>query len=974
MARKARNPSDKSASGKEPDSARIQCHFISNTHWDREWRFTAQRTRYYLVEMLDRLLDIFEKEPDFKSFHLDSQTLPIQDYLEARPEKEDAIRKYITDGRLLVGPWFCLPDEFCVGGESLVRNLLLGHKIARRFGGVSKTGYSPFSWGQISQMPQIYKNFGIEMMSFYRGINTRVAPESECIWEGPDGSQIVVSRFGPRPRYNVWYVIQRPVYWNFKDVDNRYLSWKDVGGPFRFVDEKNALLDGKYLHPVYQYHSEHIAHAAAQALAEQDGHWTTPHRFWSAGHDTSFPDIREVQMIADLNAAVGDKADVFHSSVKAWQDGILANARKDWPVVRGEMRHAASPGSSSVLIGWVTSARTYLKQENFQTEAALMNYAEPLAVFAGMLGAAYPANFIEMATNWLLQNHGHDSIAGCSRDAIHDDMLFRYRQSREISSCVTERAVMDIAGSLNLSDWSADAMALFVYNPAPSKRTEVMPILLDMPEEWNCNGFTILDEQGKALAFDVIEKTSPVYPLYFNCNDVINPIRSSRYKVNVELPDVPGMGYRTFRVVPFNKDPKKTLLGKPKATLVTGPAQMENEFVRVRINSNGTLNVADKKTGREYQGLGYFRDSSEIGNPWVHETVPNEVVFTTLNEKANVMLVRNGQLEASFKVAMDWALPEGSSGDEKTRSRHLKPYRIVNTVTLRKGTPWVEIVSEVDNSVEDHYLQVCFPSGIKADKVAAQANFDVVERPLVDAERPLCYEEPPSEKPMNSFVDISDGEAGFALLNEGLKAYEAQNDSDRTLSLSLLRCFSLRIFAMTEATDYSRVDKGSQCPGKNRFRYAVMPHEGDWVKAGLWQAAERFNLPFAPAQMGITSHGREPLTKSFLELEPAILHVSAVKQSQDAQGWVVRLFNPLDCSVQGRIRLNGGKANPSETFSPVQRVQKEFALPEPNDKPWRKIRETTLEEIPVADLAMDSAGWVDFTIGKKKIMTLEFRP
>ncbi|MGB2974739.1 MAG: glycosyl hydrolase-related protein, partial [Phycisphaerae bacterium] len=169
-------------------------------------------------------------------------------------------------------------------------------------------------------------------------------------------------------------------------------------------------------------------------------------------------------------------------------------------------------------------------------------------------------------------------------------------------------------------------------------------------------------------------------------------------------------------------------------------------------------------------------------------------------------------------------------------------------------------------------------------------------------------------------------------------------------------------------------DKGSQCPGKNRFRYAVMPHEGDWVKAGLWQAAERFNLPFAPAQMGITSHGREPLTKSFLELDPAILHVSAVKQSQDAQGWVVRLFNPLDCSVQGRIRLNGGKANPSETFSPVQRVQKEFALPEPNDKPWRKIRETTLEEIPVADLAMDSAGWVDFTIGKKKIMTLEFRP
>jgi len=77
----------------------------------------------------------------------------IQDYIEIRPEKEEAIKRLVSERRLLIGPWFCLPDEFCVGGESLIRNLLLGHKIARRFGHVSKTGYSPFSWGQISQMP-----------------------------------------------------------------------------------------------------------------------------------------------------------------------------------------------------------------------------------------------------------------------------------------------------------------------------------------------------------------------------------------------------------------------------------------------------------------------------------------------------------------------------------------------------------------------------------------------------------------------------------------------------------------------------------------------------------------------------------------------------------------------------------------------------------------------------------------------------
>ena len=134
----------------------IKCHFISNTHWDREWKFSAQRTRHMLVTAIDMLLDIFEKEPDYKHFHLDSQTLPIQDYLEINPEKKEILKKYISEGKLAVGPWFCLPDEFCVGGESLIRNLLLGHKIANEFGKVSKTGYSPFGWGQISQMPQLY--------------------------------------------------------------------------------------------------------------------------------------------------------------------------------------------------------------------------------------------------------------------------------------------------------------------------------------------------------------------------------------------------------------------------------------------------------------------------------------------------------------------------------------------------------------------------------------------------------------------------------------------------------------------------------------------------------------------------------------------------------------------------------------------------------------------------------------------------
>ena len=248
------------------DNKKIQCHFISNTHWDREWRFSARRTQHMLGYMLDMLIDILEKYPDFKHFHLDSQTMPVQDYLEVYPEKKELFKKYVSEGRIGVGPWFCLPDEFSVGGESLVRNLLLGHKIGKEMGGISKTGYSPFGWGQISQLPQIYAGFDIHFASFYRGVNEYTTPNSEFFWESPDGTKIYGSRLAKRPRYNLWYIVQRPVYYNQANENNRDMLWNDNNGAFKFIDTENGKLDYQYTHPFYEYHKENIKVRGEQAV------------------------------------------------------------------------------------------------------------------------------------------------------------------------------------------------------------------------------------------------------------------------------------------------------------------------------------------------------------------------------------------------------------------------------------------------------------------------------------------------------------------------------------------------------------------------------------------------------------------------------------------------------------------------------------------------------------------------------------
>jgi hypothetical protein len=876
----------------------------------------------------------------------------------------------VSEGKLIIGPWFCLPDEFLVSGESLIRNLLLGHKIGRKYGQVAKTGYAPFSWGQISQMPQIYQGFGIDVTSFYRGINPLVVPQSEYIWEGADGTQILASRLSIRPRYNVWYIIQRPVYWNEQDENNRLMSWQRGHGPFRFVNLENAELDYQYAHPAFLYCEEAVPARAEQTLKEQDQDWTTPHRFWSAGHDSSCPDIREVRLIEDSNRALGERADVFHSTVKAWQDGLRAHRRADWPVVRGEMRHPQTKGGASGLFGWVTSSRMYIKQENFKTERMLTSYAEPLAVFTSLLGAPYPQNFIDMAYNWLLQNHGHDSIAGCGRDVISDDALYRFRQAQEITGCVLERAMMDLAGSIDLSSWTSDQMAMVVYNPAPFTRSEVVSALIDIPLEWKCKSFEIVDMDDKVLPLQIVKTATPFYPIVQSPNDVANIFPSARYEVRVEFKDIPGFGYRTFQVRPV----KAVRFSQPKSML-TGQQSMENEYLAVSFNANGTLNIRDKKTGRSYDGLGYFRDRGEVGSPWEHAAPMEDSLFTTLNSNAEVTLLRDGELETSFRVTIDWSLPEAASADNRSRSPHFKPYRLTNTVTLRAGQPWVEVVTELDNTVEDHYLQVCFPTNIASETVAVQGQFDVLERPVARPDYSLYTELPMTEHPMNSFVDRSDGKVGLALLNEGLKAYEAEEDAAATLSLTLLRGYPLQICVTQDMmTDYSEIEKGSQCLGKHSFRYAVLPHTGNWAKGKVWQAAERFNQGLQACQLGPTNQGTEPYEKSFLEIQPEGAHISAVKRSEDGKGWVVRLFNPYEETHKTSLRLNGGYCGPFDVQSPVERLQAEYALPEGKGRPWQKVRLVSLEETPGENIPMDKNGWVKLEIGKKKIVTLEFLP
>ena len=121
----------------------VVVHIISHSHWDREWYLPFESHRMQLVELFDNLFDLFENDPEFKSFHLDGQTIVLDDYLEIRPENRDKVQRYIDEGKLKIGPFYILQDDYLISSEANVRNTLIGQAECAKWGKSTQIGSLP---------------------------------------------------------------------------------------------------------------------------------------------------------------------------------------------------------------------------------------------------------------------------------------------------------------------------------------------------------------------------------------------------------------------------------------------------------------------------------------------------------------------------------------------------------------------------------------------------------------------------------------------------------------------------------------------------------------------------------------------------------------------------------------------------------------------------------------------------------------
>jgi alpha-mannosidase len=395
---------------------------VSHTHWDREWYQPFEVFRLRLCEMVAALLDILDGDPQFRHFMLDGQTVCLDDVLALRPSLRSRLQAHVAAGRISIGPWYVLQDEFLVGAEAIVRNLSEGLRNARRFGRAMTIGYLPDAFGHIAQMPRILRGFGIETAVVWRGVGD-AAPGSEWRWRAPSGAE-VLCLFLPGGYGNA----------------HRLGSDRDQALERLRADVANLL-----------------PRSRAGVL------------LWMNGNDHQPAEPEVPALLAALGRARPD-VDIEHASLERAAELVRERTElATLPVVDGELRRATP--TVPVLSG-VWSARSWQKRRHDRAQSLLVRFAEPFVALAEI----DRRDALAHAWRLLLQCQPHDSICGCSIDAVHREIDTRLHGVKQIGRVLLEDAVHSLVGARTPDFALHEAIA--VVNPHPFAVTAMVEVEL----------------------------------------------------------------------------------------------------------------------------------------------------------------------------------------------------------------------------------------------------------------------------------------------------------------------------------------------------------------------------------------------------------------------------------------------------------------------------------------------------------------
>ncbi|MHA1198910.1 MAG: hypothetical protein ACTSQF_06115, partial [Candidatus Heimdallarchaeaceae archaeon] len=389
---------------------------VPHTHWDREWYLPFQHFRLKLVKLIDHVMDLTEKH-DFP-FMLDGQTIVLEDYFEIKPENKERLVKLIKKGKIAVGPWYLLPDEWLIGAESFIRNLEISLDLARELDiPLMQVGYLPDQFGHTRAIPQLFSN----ITSF----------KAAVLWRGV-GPEITTVPF------------------SWKSAFNSQESMLGIYMPFGYGNAADLPEE-----------EDKLIQSIIDKVEDLKPFSPIPDYLLMYGTDHQFPNAKLIPFIKLMDI---ENCDINFGLLDDYVDK-LKNSIEDLSYVAPEYTGEFRSSARAPLLQDTYSARMWIKQWNQKIEDLLILYAEPLLTHFWIFNNRdYPEQYLSLAWKWLLKNQTHDGICGCSVDQTHDEMISRFSWAESIA----ESQIVELKDSLEKYTSETEPVALFVYNPSNS--------------------------------------------------------------------------------------------------------------------------------------------------------------------------------------------------------------------------------------------------------------------------------------------------------------------------------------------------------------------------------------------------------------------------------------------------------------------------------------------------------------------------
>lgn len=857
-------------------------YIISHSHWDREWYMAYEQHHMRLIELIDDLLELFEVDPSFNSFHLDGQTIILDDYLQVRPEKRQAIQQAINEGKLRIGPFYILQDDFLISSESNVRNMLIGMEESRKWGTPVMLGYFPDTFGNMGQTPQLMKQAGISAAAFGRGVkpigfdNQVLEAEnyssqySEMWWKGPDQTAIFGLLFA---------------------------NWYSNGNEIP-VEKEAALAFWK------------------QKLADAEQYASTNHLLMMNGVDHQ-PVQKDISKAIHLANELFPDYEFIHSNFTDYLEAVQKDVPEDLGSVEGEL-------TSQETDGWYTlantaSARVYLKQWNTKVQRQLENITEPLATMAYEVSGNYPHDQLDYAWKTLMQNHPHDSICGCSVDSVHREMIPRFEKADEVGKYLAQDSLEQLTAAIDTTGFPKDSFPFVIVNTAGMDKTGEAEITIELERKRFAEGipeqlYQELENLPKRK-YHVETKSGATIPAILS-EETIQfgydlpkdrfrvPYMARMIKVTLPLENMPAFSWETFALVEgeAKAEEKETMIHQSGRIIENGP-------LHLTIEKNGTITMEDRKNKRKLNNLHIFEDIGDIGNEYIFkQPFCDQPILSSNKENSEVKVLVDTPEIAKISILQEMEIPV--SADERLekeqqmvvefryrkaeRSKEKRILQIKTIMTIRKDSKKIDFETTLDNQMKDHRLRVLFPTKLHVEHHEADSIFEVVKRPNHVSK---SWENPTNPQHQQAFVNIHDEEYGVTVGNFGLNEYEVTEDGQ--IAVTLLR-------SVGELGDWGYFPTPeAQCLGEHRFNYSIELH-GPEEKFSTYLHAYAAQIPFSTQQ--IKHHEGTLISKQqYLTIKSETFAITALKRSKFSDKVVVRGFNMSSHLEKLEITKDNGK-------------------------------------------------------------------